>query len=362
MKTKEITEGETRLLVPSEGKITKKDIVFYNPEMKLNRDVSVYIAEVVKPDRFCDLLAGTGARGVRIANEAGIKYVLINDRNPEAVKLIERNAKLNGVSVDVSGRDAASLLEGESFDFIDVDPFGPPVAFIDSAVRALENKGILAVTATDTSALCGTYPRACRRKYDSSSLRTEYYNELGIRILLGYVIRYGLRYNVAFQPLFSHCTRHYFRVYLRAERGSGKSNKALEDIVFLQHCFSCLNRKYSDLNSLEERCGCGNRFNNAGPLWSNCFSDVKFCSKLLKKVDSDRADILRLVDTIKEEQKIVNPYFNIHKIFHKLKMPAKTTKDFFNILESNGFLVCKTHFSALGMRTNANISQINELI
>ena len=37
---KEIIEGRTRLLVPLEGELTKKDPVFYNPLMELNRDIS----------------------------------------------------------------------------------------------------------------------------------------------------------------------------------------------------------------------------------------------------------------------------------------------------------------------------------
>ncbi|MCU0373510.1 MAG: ATP-binding protein, partial [Ignavibacteria bacterium] len=41
------------------------------------------------------------------------------------------------------------------FDYIDIDPFGSPCPFLDAAIKRLSRGGILAVTATDTSALAG---------------------------------------------------------------------------------------------------------------------------------------------------------------------------------------------------------------
>jgi tRNA (guanine26-N2/guanine27-N2)-dimethyltransferase len=168
----EITEGRTILLIPRIEKLSRKNIVFYNPHMEFSRDISIAIARILKPKRFCDLLAGSGARGIRIANETGCETT-VNDINPEAFKLIERNKELNKVDVNATNLDANQLLSREKFNFIDIDPFGPPVHFIDSALRSIRDKGVLAVTATDTSALCGTYPKACRRKYDATPLKTD---------------------------------------------------------------------------------------------------------------------------------------------------------------------------------------------
>ncbi|OYT53688.1 MAG: tRNA (guanine(10)-N(2))-dimethyltransferase [Candidatus Altiarchaeales archaeon ex4484_2] len=361
MEIKEITEGETRLLIPSKRKITKKDVVFYNPHMELNRDLSVSITRVLKPGRFCDLLSGTGARGLRVCAEGRVKHVLLNDANPNAVELIKKNAEINNLDVEITNREAGSLLAEERFDFIDVDPFGPPVAFVDSAVRALENNGVLAVTATDTSALCGTYPRACRRKYDSLSLRTDYYNEVGLRTLLGYVIRVGLGYNVSFRPLFSHCTRHYFRAYFRGERSRRACNESLKHLVYLQHCFSCLNRGYSSLDGLLERCECGHEFANAGPLWSGVFADKEFCSGVMKELGFSEKG-LELVDLVRGEQDITNPYYNIHRVFHKRGMPTRPTSELIDSLLGIGFRAVRTHFSGLGLRTDAPVKEIYDIL
>ena len=57
------------------------------------------------------------------------------------------------------------LLSENRFDYIDIDPFGSPVGFVDSAMRSIKNGGVVACTATDTAALCGVYPRVCQRRY-----------------------------------------------------------------------------------------------------------------------------------------------------------------------------------------------------
>jgi len=357
-------EGNTHLIVPQEEKLTKRNPVFYNPEMELSRDISVAIARILKPGEFCDLLAGSGVRGVRIANET--KWIVsLNDLNPKAVKLIEKNCKLNGIRCSITRMDANKLLANKRFEFIDVDPFGPPVRFIDSAIRSIKNKGILAVAATDTSALCGTYPRACRRKYDSISIRTEYYNELGLRVLIGFIARNAIRGEFGIQPLFSHCTRHYFRTYLRVIRGRRQVNETLKNVRFLQHCFSCLWRNYAKIDELTPVCHCGGKLDTAGPLWAGKFAEPEFCQSLEKELNSEfntKRESIKLADLIGSEQSVVLPYYNIHKVFKKLSKPATTMLEIMENLKAMGFKAERTHFSGLGLRTDAEISKICEVL
>jgi tRNA (guanine26-N2/guanine27-N2)-dimethyltransferase len=357
----EIKEGKTRLLIPDVERLTSRNVVFFNPQMELNRDISVAIAGILKPRNFCDALAGSGARGVRIANEAGVE-VRINDINPKAFELIRRNGELNGVDIEASNLDANLLLLGERFDFIDIDPFGTPVRFIDSALRSIENGGILAVTATDTSALCGTYPRACRRKYDAIPLRTDYYNELGVRILIGYLARSALRYDVGINPIFSHCTRHYFRVYLRIKRSGGHANKILDNITYIKHCFTCLNREFSGLEGVGSTCDCGADLRSSGPLWNAAFADPSFCKKLGKRLMDENFktmhESIKLVESVGNEQMVEIPYYNVHKIFGKMGMAAIPMDEIMGRLNGAGFKATRTHFSALGIRTDADVSDI----
>jgi len=45
--------------------------------------------------------------------------------------------------------------EKDRFDVLDLDPYGAPTPFLDGAVQAVSEGGLLCVTATDMAVLCG---------------------------------------------------------------------------------------------------------------------------------------------------------------------------------------------------------------
>src|SRR3990172_1687374 len=176
-----VTEVKTRLYVPVEGAFgkrasgrNKKPPVFYNPHMALNRGLCVLFMKTQGTGLvFADVLSGSGAKGLRVAVEAS-NTVFLNDANKDAVKLIKKNAALNKVKLDVSNMDANRFIHENRglFGFIDIDPFGSPVPFIDPAVLSLKKKGYVGLTATDTATLCGVYPETCLRRYMALPLRS----------------------------------------------------------------------------------------------------------------------------------------------------------------------------------------------
>jgi tRNA (guanine26-N2/guanine27-N2)-dimethyltransferase len=363
---RKIIEGETELFVPKELNVTKDAPVFYNPEMELSRDLSVAFVKTHAPKTVCDLLSGSGARGIRIAKETGVD-VLCNDANPLAYETMKKNAELNDVKVELTNLEGNRLLSERFFDYIDIDPFGSPTRLLDSAVRAVTNKGVIALTATDTSALCGSSPKACVRKYDAMPLRSDCYNEIGLRILLGSVARAAAKYNRGIQPLFSHCTRHYFRAYIKINRGPGNTTKSLKNVGYLQHCMACLFREYKDINSLSEKCPvCGGALRNAGPLWKDTFADKEFCVSLAKTVSEMKfgksKPALKLINTVSEEQNVVLPYYNIHKVASRNGKASQALTELAKEVKDKGFEVYRTHFCNLGLRTKADYNILKDAI
>jgi len=167
----ELTEGSARLSLAS-----KTDSgVFFNPRMSLGRDLAVLFAGSFFPKgkqvRVCDAMTGSGVRAVRYVLESpNVASVVAADRDPEAVKVAQRTIQLNGLDgkVAVTESDSNSLLFEhlqDRFDLIDLDPFGSPAPFFESALRATEDGGIIAATATDMGPLAGARPAACFRKY-----------------------------------------------------------------------------------------------------------------------------------------------------------------------------------------------------
>ncbi|MEM4725362.1 MAG: hypothetical protein QXG63_00320, partial [Nitrososphaerales archaeon] len=197
----EVKEEDTIILAPKSSvfdKIPPKSPAFYNPAAKLNRDVSLriysaYARLTCSNITFGDALAGVGARGLRVAKECkGVAQVYLNDLNPKAIELARYAAELNGVSEKCvfTTKDAILFLAEHSqparrFDILDIDPFGSPTPFLAAALRAVKRGGLISLTATDTAVLCGVYPKVALRRYGGLSIRCEYGNEVGVRLLFG---------------------------------------------------------------------------------------------------------------------------------------------------------------------------------
>ena len=146
--------------------------VFYNPKMKFCRDLDMILFKSLNSHEYLDALAASGVRGIRAALEADYQPIF-NDWNKKAVEVIRKNLELNCINAEVYNKDASSLMRERKFYHIDIDPFGSPSEFIDSACfSALK---YLSVTATDTAALCGSATLSGLRKYSAFARKTEYY-------------------------------------------------------------------------------------------------------------------------------------------------------------------------------------------
>lgn len=359
-----IKEGETEVYVYKNEKISSEMPVFYNPKMEFNRNISVSCMSVVKeitekPLKVCDVLAASGIMGIRYAKEALEKEdeIWVNDINEKAVEIIKKNVEINNLkNVRITQKNANILLSEEKFDVIDIDPFGSPMPFLDSAVRSTLHKGFLFITATDTAPLCGTYPRACFRKYGIFSFRSDFSKELGIRILISAIIRECAKHGKAFLPLFSIYREHFFRVVGRVYRSEGKTNKILKKFDYLSYCQKCGRRYFGT----EKFCKCGEKLIITGAIYLGDIWEKSFVEKVRERLKS-RGFVKEkeVVDLIKKEieTKAVF-YYNIHKLSKIAKTNPPKLEKIIAYLQKLGFKASRTHFDPLGIRTSANYEEI----
>lgn len=373
-----IEEGLTKIEFPEYEKVSSAAPVFYNPNMELNRDLSILAIQVFQKQEqreinICDLFGGSGIRGVRYKNEIdGVGEVSINDISETANHYERHNIELNGLSdVEVHQHDASMFLRmkrGE-FDVIDIDPFGTPSPFIDSAGYCARRNSLLCVTATDTSALCGTYQEPCIRKYNSKPYKSEYCHETGIRILAGFVALTLSKYAKYIEVKMSHSTEHYMRLYLEIKKGSKKTDASLTNIGYISHCRSCLHRQTSSglASPIGDICPiCGEKLVHAGPLWLGKIQDGEFIKKMIEEADNKK------INTEKEALKLLNKcliesdapatYYDVHSICKTLKLSAPKFESILNELEKEGFKAIKTHFNPIGIKSDAGIENIKNIL
>ncbi len=328
MVLEEITEGNTRIVISPN--------IFFNPFMESNRSITVQLLNSFfkKPFTAIDALSGSGAKGLRIANETKANHVLLNDSNPNSKKLMEKSVSLNKLkNIEITSEDANTLLSKHKYsqNFVDIDPFGSPAIFTDSAIRALLPKdSVLGLTATDTGALAGSFKGAALRRYGVCLEKTPFYNELGVRSLAGFAVKEAGKYDIGLSVLFAHSTRHYYRVFLRTHRGKQQADKAVKQVKPLFYCPKTGKMSYEDfVGSL-----------SLGPVWSSKIYE----QNLFDELDTDL------------------PYFELHKLFKKWKQEPIKFNKIEERLHSNGFKTSRTHFNKHAIRCNASFDEFKAVL
>lgn len=393
----EVTEGLATVLVPegstADKRHTKKGRravagparideggLFYNPSMRFGRDLTLLVVEARAdahrvrraarkaerlargdapydpgPYRFFDGLGATGVRGVRMAKESRVPvHAYVNDRNEEACALARRNADMNDVAdrVTVTNRDFALALGDTRVDHVDIDPFGSPAPFLDAAVQRVRDHGVVAVTATDMTALCGIYPRVCRRRYDAAPWHGPAMHEVAIRIVAGAVVRTGAKHDLAFRPILAHATDHYVRIFLTMRRGAQRADEAITKI----------GHAVEELHGTRRLIGPGtfppgDARRVAGPLLTGTLQDTAFVDDLLARLEDhdqlDRPPLARFLERAREEADAAPLYYTMKEWGKRLKLSPPPREVFFDALREDGWHAARAHVAGDNFKTDA---------
>jgi tRNA (guanine26-N2/guanine27-N2)-dimethyltransferase len=360
----EVTEGQTRFFVP----LQDPDVpfppgtaaVFYNRRMELNRDATILLTSMIQPAQYLDAMGATGVRGLRVATECNIP-VTINDGNPLAAGLIRKNACLTGLPIEVLNQDVNALLSTRHFHAVDLDPFGTPAPFTDAGIRGTGR--YLFVTATDTAPLCGAHRKAGIRRYGAHPLNTEYHREVGLRILLGFIVREAVRYDRGVEPLFCFSHEHFVRLHLRLTRGAPSAEKTLSHLGFIHQCPHCANRSESyGLLPHDHRCEyCHQDMTPVGPLWLGAISDPGTLAAMQENVGKiplgTGPELEKLIGICREELP-VSSFYDYHQLAKSLKVSPPPIAAVLEELGLRGFTATRTHYSGTGIRTDAPLAEV----
>lgn len=382
----EIKEGKTSLLVPSSAlsqSVPPKNPAFFNPNAKWNRDISMLVYKVYtsssKNKTLADSICGVGARGLRASVEVPqIETIYFNDLNPIAIEFAKESAKLNQVQDKCifKTNEVCKFLNFEEreirrFDIVDLDPFGSPSPYVDCVLRSVSNGGLISITATDTAVLCGVYPSVCYRKYYGFPIRSEYSNEIGVRLLVSFIALNATRFDLSVVPYFCHSNLHYLRVYLKIIFSSSLANTVSSKIGFIKHCQKCKSRRVEKIREQNLVCDlCGTKCIMAGPLWIDSIFDSDFVNSMLNELKNsenstsprnDHNRLLKMMQICTSELPIP-AYFETDSIASSAKKSSISLDKVISTLASNGFQSSKTTMNEKGFKTNASPKEIIELL
>ena len=334
---------------------------------------------------ICEALAASGLRAIRYAKELGgdVGRIIANDADQSAVAAIERNARHNGAVAEAKivpqFDDARMLLmrHERCFDVVDIDPYGSPNIFLEPAVQAVNEGGLLCVTATDMAVLCGGSGEACWSKYGSYPVKGKYCHEYAVRTLLHAVEAAANRYKRHIVPVMSLSIDFYVRVFARvytspsAVKLSGsKMSYVFQstgcDSFYLQPVARVLKKnganKYTPgvAPAVPEACPeTGRSFHLGGPIWSEPIHDMAWVRSIRRELERNRAaypgydKVHGFLVAASEELADVPLYVSIHSMAATLKCEPPNLTLFRSAIINAGYRVSISHASALAVKTDA---------
>jgi tRNA (guanine26-N2/guanine27-N2)-dimethyltransferase len=254
-----------------------------------------------------------------------------------------------------------------------VDPFGTPAPFLDCILRAVENNGMISITATDTAVLQGVYPNVCYRRYYGIPLRTGYSLELGTRLLLSCTALVASRHDLNIDPIFVHAYRNYIRIYCKVSKSNYLANKISDKLGYVLHCFECGYRGMMNKSPTALECPlCQKRLRIGGPLWVSHLFHKNLILKILDEIRESEAKLLQETNLIKQNKNSIKRFFETASIeldyvpFHYksdefgkyMKNSTHSLSKILSKLIMDGFNATPTIFSSTGFKTEASLLEI----
>ena len=351
-----ITEGSTRILVPEvhsthgPGKINAGS-VFFNEQMAFNRDVSVMLLRALQRPSMtvADAMTATGSRAVRIANEVPGTDVTANDFDENAIPYIEANIEINGLeNCRASHSDMHCLFAENSYDYVDLDPFGSPSLFIQSAIRGCRKRAVLAVTATDTAPLAGAQTPKCRRRYQCEPIRGYMCHEGGLRILMCNIAREMGKFDMGMRPLLSFYADHYFRTYVQVLESAEAADRTLAQLGYMHYDMETMERSTSKLPDDEHR---------LGPFWLGPLHDQEFVSRMDATGLAAEKRCRKYLDLWRNELDTEVFLYEMSELSSHIKMSPPRIDDFVDFLNQHG-KASKSHVSPTSFKTDIPLEEL----
>ena len=103
------------------------------------------------------------------------------------------------------------------FQWIDLDPFGSPASFLDTAIQSISRVGVLEVLRLISLFVWFSKTSAARR-YGSVGIRDAYMHDDATRIILGVIARIAAMHDKSIHPILSLFDGHHVRVSVLLKR------------------------------------------------------------------------------------------------------------------------------------------------
>lgn len=321
------------------------------------------------------------------------------DLSEHSQAAFRHNLKLNGLNDDsrisfVLGDTKRHLLNN-SFDIVDLDPYGSAVPFLFQAISALGapgHSGLLCVTFTDSKVLAGSDRHKCYYDYGVVHGGSDCEEENSIRGALYAVSRVAATLGKAVRPLLCFQSEFYIRLFLEVESSKQKCWASIAQHGLSLSCPECnvshvqrfgRPNAHNDLFAPSEwappeaRCSrCGGGFRLNGPLWLDALYDLPFLAAL--RVETERlagdahsalkiassAKVAALLNALEGEQELRDDprTFSYVKLFRRKGVLTPSCKVIYSALHNHDHRFAPSFLNRSCFKTTASAAFLLEMV
>ncbi|KAL8740547.1 MAG: hypothetical protein Q9190_006771 [Brigantiaea leucoxantha] len=272
------------------------------------------------PFRILDALSATGLRALRYAKEIpSVSSITANDLSSSATASIRLNVEHNGIrhKVHANNGDAKAHMyavadsRGSPYHVIDLDPYGTVIPFLDAAVQAVSDGGLLCVTCTDSGVFASvSWLEKTFSQYGGLPWKGPQSHEAGLRLILNAIASSAARYGLAIEPLLSLSIDFYTRFFVRIRKSPAEVKFLASKTMMVYNCdqgcgswttqYLAQSREKTARNndkiytfslaqapSTSPYCEhCGFKTHLAGPMWGGPLHNPHFIQRILDLLPS----------------------------------------------------------------------------
>jgi tRNA (guanine26-N2/guanine27-N2)-dimethyltransferase len=237
----------------------------------------------------------------------------------------------------------------EQYDIIDLDPYGSAAPFIDGAVQAVKDGGMLNVTCTDMAALGGSHPETCYGRYASMPIqRANYLQESALRNLLYALASSAAKYGRTIRPILSVGMNFYVRCFVEVNNDKAGVNDLSLKIGSIYQSVQCpsfhtvphgthgsrgRNIYQANRAPLVPQCEeTGGPFKVGGPIWLGALHDNDVVEEALRRLGSKEGVVVPDMKLIATKERLVGLLTSVSEelddvpLFYTLPVLGQTLK------------------------------------
>ncbi|ESA36165.1 hypothetical protein N836_08430 [Leptolyngbya sp. Heron Island J] len=364
-------EGKARFAI-AKGMATGTATAFYRSTSQIGRDLAVLAAAIYRQQhgrlRVIDAMTGCGVRPLRYHLEAGAEWVWANEGNPDLQAVLSANLH-QGMAPDtyrITHQDANQLFfscaqQQDYYDLIDIDSFGSPTPFVNTALWAIKFGGLLYLTSTDGRTTSGHALERSVQMYGACARSHPAVHEQGLRLLIGCAAKQAATRGFHIEPVFSIFNGSIHRVMVRVVTGSWQD----KHYGFLAYCHSCGQFRTADWRQLGQLgCEvCGTAPVVSGPMWLGPLHDAAYIAQMAALAHQWRwpQRLQRLLAIMGEETAMPPYYYPLAEIGRRGQMDVPARDRLIRRICDRSYRATRTHLDSQAIKTNAPLAVCLEI-